>query len=731
MAPGRVAAILFFCLLAGARAGEGPSLTASPERIVLGRDKSVNVTLTAPGRAHPLMLSATAGKLGPLKQVGDGKWRAVLTPPPARSAQVSLITAWDSENPDFAPVFLAVPMAAQEALGFTVESNGRVTLTVADGKFGPFRADAQGRVEVPARLPPGVTEGVLSVHGQPDRRVPLPAQPFLRTAVVVAPSSIPADGKARAEVWIYAVDPSGAALAGVKPALRATQGKLSPMREVGGGVYQATFTAPVRLAAGAATLSVGLLDDPSGARAQASVQLSAGVRGELAVKLAAEELPADGEAQTIVTATLAVDGAAKLAGQDVTFTAVVGAVSPVVDKGDGTYVATYTAPAGNYVTDLVVARAPGGISAKTDLRLVPPPLLFVTVTPRTLVADGRSRASVRLVVRSEDGRLVPDGTVVELAARGGGIPREVKTLAGTATAFFTAGRKAGQGRIVAALGEHRVDAQLSLKPGMPARLVLAVARATMRSDGADSMQVIAEVFDEVGNPVPFAAPSLAASLGTLTAVREEGPGRFVSTYVAPDERYGGEAEIRAQGPGELSQRHAVRLVAPPPRMRVALGLLGAHNLGVLAAGGMWAEAALRLPWGEDLFYVSLDGGVAFGSRDVACAAPAECRGTADVRVMPARLGVYWRFQNGSKVAPYLGGGGGLYLARIDVTSELGTSGETSPLPGAYGRAGLDIALGPGSWFAEVRYDYARMPDGAVGAGEIGGLAAGMGYRLGL
>jgi hypothetical protein len=147
-------------------------------------------------------------------------------------------------------------------------------------------------------------------------------------------------------------------------------------------------------------------------------------------------------------------------------------------------------------------------------------------TAIVLVSGASQRATAgavlpkAVVVKATDsaGNAVP-GARVTIAAHGGAVDDSVVTTGadGRATLRWTLGPKTGEQQLTLKLAGTKVSTTTSAtaKPGPAAKLAL-----TARSSGTKgALRVTATVTDELGNAIPAAPLTLAATGGTLSATR--------------------------------------------------------------------------------------------------------------------------------------------------------------------------------------------------------------------
>ena len=161
--------------------------------------------------------------------------------------------------------------------------------------------------------------------------------------------------------------------------------------------------------------------------------------------VSAAVLPADGvaTADLVVRVTDVIgDG---VSGEPVTLIASSGTVSPLVDRGDGTYSATFVAPnnVGSGSVRLIAADPNATIKA-SDLASIalrggaPAMIDFTQVAPVPLVADGAATALATLAVRDANGNLTSGQLVVVTATGGASVAPVIDLGDGTYHATITA-----------------------------------------------------------------------------------------------------------------------------------------------------------------------------------------------------------------------------------------------------------------------------------------------------
>ncbi|MHB8876564.1 MAG: hypothetical protein ACYC8T_22950, partial [Myxococcaceae bacterium] len=204
--PERWAAIAA-CLVTAVSA-HGSSLSLDDGAVILGRVESMGVTLRVdepPGSEdRPLRLSVNVGSFGEVTRVGPGKYHAVYVPPPTRFPQVALVAAWRETGPDAPIEFLRIPLFGVTRIPVTAAAGAEVRIGVGPDSFGPLRTDRKGQAVVPAIVPPGVNDAVLSVKErsglESTRGIPIEVPPYNRLTAALVPHALIAEGQSYARL---------------------------------------------------------------------------------------------------------------------------------------------------------------------------------------------------------------------------------------------------------------------------------------------------------------------------------------------------------------------------------------------------------------------------------------------------------------------------------------------------------------------------------------------------
>lgn len=240
------------------------ALAAEPAAPVKNQDQTATLRITVlrgdgspDPEAPPPVVRTNVGTIEDLAAVSGGRFVARYRLPKARYPEVAILVAfvpWPHAD-SVAGAFgvLALPLASKVTLPGRTEPDASVRLDIAGTSFGPVRSDAEGNFEIPIVVPPGHRFGTtLATDRAGNRRsknVDLHLPPTDRIACVANPTSLPADGAARARILCAATDPFGAPVAGARLLERAQWGALEGPRALSDGVYEWSYVAPKSLPA--------------------------------------------------------------------------------------------------------------------------------------------------------------------------------------------------------------------------------------------------------------------------------------------------------------------------------------------------------------------------------------------------------------------------------------------------------------------------------------------------
>ncbi|RJS17650.1 hypothetical protein DRW03_27045 [Corallococcus sp. H22C18031201] len=193
MRPSLLAPLL--ALLASAAAAAPPTVSAKPARVILGQESEVWLEVRVPEGAGPLRAAASLGSFEQSRLEGGSVRRFRWKPPSQRHPAEAVLVFWREDEPLPEPVLFRLPLWGRLTLDISTASGAEVIVEVGSQRFGPVRADAKGRAQVPVEVPPGVSEArVLATRGtlRTDRLTPLEVPRESSLVVALTPEPLPA-----------------------------------------------------------------------------------------------------------------------------------------------------------------------------------------------------------------------------------------------------------------------------------------------------------------------------------------------------------------------------------------------------------------------------------------------------------------------------------------------------------------------------------------------------------
>jgi hypothetical protein len=418
--------IVLLLSLAGASA-HAASLTLEKQPVLLGKTESVGVTITLdepPGaEVRPLRVAVNVGSFSAVERLGPGKYKTVYVPPPTRFPQVALVAVWRETGAEAPIEFLRIPLYGSTKLPVGAKRNSDVTVEVGDLSFGPMKVDADGQIEVPISVPPGVNEAIVKVkepHGSlGNKKLPIDVPRYNRVTAALVPHAIVADGVQEARLDVF-YDLGGADVPASKLKVTASTGEVR-FERAEGGRYVYRYKPPQGENAAKVEFSVSVRGDVS-AKASASLELGQPPPAKLVVRPPAKSIRADGQSKAKVEVIVFDEQGLGIGGQDLKVTANDEALPKPVYRGNGLYEVTFTAPAEYPAGGLVqfVANAKQ-VQGAANYQLVAPSApseVTARVVPDPIPADGRTLATVRLDVRDAAGLPLTGAKLLAVASHG-------------------------------------------------------------------------------------------------------------------------------------------------------------------------------------------------------------------------------------------------------------------------------------------------------------------------
>jgi len=146
-----------FILAVATSAQAAPVVEAEPSRLVLGPRARAEITVRNAGPG--LHAAVSMGTLTDAPSGEDFKRFYWIPPAEARAPALVLFAFWTGESPTLTDVtVLALPCSGRTELAIETEPAAQVTVEVAGARFGPRRADRQGRLKLPVEVGPHAHE---------------------------------------------------------------------------------------------------------------------------------------------------------------------------------------------------------------------------------------------------------------------------------------------------------------------------------------------------------------------------------------------------------------------------------------------------------------------------------------------------------------------------------------------------------------------------------------------
>jgi hypothetical protein len=318
------------------------TLSVTPSPLVLGAGASATVRVAVrdaggrPARA-PLRLGASVGRVSRPVETAPGEYQATYTPPEERFPQVAILAAQSVADGAFA----AAPcrMSAPVQLGGVGEPGASMRIAVDGREFGPVVIGADGHFSLPLVVPPGgraIGTSTDAMGNQQRREIDLRLPPFPRLLIAAVPPELPADGRSRADVVVFAVDARGNPERRGVPPLSADRGQLGEPQAHGDGSTTWRFTAPAQLGSGAAVLRAGAVTT--------RIALRPGPATRLDVQAPKEPLGAGAEVARRVEVRVRDASGSPVIGARLEAQVAGGHVAGIEELGDGAYALSVVPP---------------------------------------------------------------------------------------------------------------------------------------------------------------------------------------------------------------------------------------------------------------------------------------------------------------------------------------------------------------------------------------------------
>jgi hypothetical protein len=441
----------------------GVAFNATPPKLVLGQDAASSMTFTltdARGTPVPglsLKAQSNAGTVSAVVDAGGGNYTATFTPPTTPFPQVAVVSVWALEDPEGINGFFRIPLVG--AVRYPVETrrpNASIEFTVGDTTFPAVTADANGRAEVPIEVPPGIGSAKVKLTetsgATSDLQIDLQVPPANRLAMGGLPEFLPADGESEAKISLFAVDAKGRPADGQTINLLASQGKVTNVKFVGDGRYEAMFKAPALDSAARVRLTATIQGEEAVSTQTYELGLEPGVPGEVRLTAAPEQLTPN-DKKVALTAHLLDDKGQPFQGsQSVVFRTAEGPINNTKVGGQGVFTAELP----------VVWNVRTRVQALASIRGNRQPVTQLVALPLDDQVLTGQKMPISVLSLDRYGNPVADVAVnVTVRSGGGQVTASVQTNAqGIGTVLFTAGQLAGLALVDFVAGEASYTAPL-------------------------------------------------------------------------------------------------------------------------------------------------------------------------------------------------------------------------------------------------------------------------------
>ena len=422
------------------------AMSAVPERPVIGRDASSQLTFTltdargTPVGGLPLAAQANLGSVGDVIEQGSGVYTATYTPPTAPFPQVAIVSVFTRDDPESTYGFFRIPLTG--AVAYPVETRrpgAQITFKIGDRTFPTVVADATGKASVPIEVAPGQRKAqvdlVETTGAKSSLEIDLMVPPSNRLAIGGLPEFLPADGEATARIRFFVVDPRGRPADGQTVQASVSQGKISAVKFIGDGKYEAQYKAPQLDAAARVTLTASLAGEEAVSQATTEFGLEPGGPAQVVLEANPASLTPKDKKVTLTARLLNDQGAPFTGSQSVEFRTPDGPVGSPKVVSPGVFSVEIPAAWNERVPVAALAAIRGNRQAVSSL---------VALPLEDQVLTGQ-KMPISVLTLDRYGNPVADVPVnVAVRSGGGSVTGSVQTDArGIGTVLFTAGQLAG------------------------------------------------------------------------------------------------------------------------------------------------------------------------------------------------------------------------------------------------------------------------------------------------
>ncbi len=716
-----------------------PSSLTVPARTDATTDRRhVELRVRGPAALEPgdVRVVVRGGAVASIEPEGDDLLLTV-APDVRELPEVVAVGVWDRRDRSL-PAWSRIHLRRRAVLQLTTEPAAEATLRVSERTYGPFVADARGVVEARVDQFPG--ESLARVRIVDELGNVTEADQLLGTAAdtslaLLAEGPLVA-GRPPPGLHLYGITAGGAPLRGV-PSCRTPATDLAVVVS-GPGTWLVALPWPdvaedVRVAC---TLG--------GARVAERIAVRPSVPESLRLTVVPEDLRAGFPVAEVRVALLDARGDRLPPGGLVEVGADQGRVTldpegrdllrgeydgaEASQAGEDTLFARYVAPAGAGPVDhltLAWGRVPsvsGGafrVFARA-LDSLDRPLEGVPITLST--GSGAAAARVRQGTTDARGWMSADVRISE-----GVQPIRLEATSGVVDRRDLVLRR---GPAAPPPGvDLEEEATVRIRPGRVAGIRVAVDPPLLYTGPGSQARVRVQLEDGAGRPVVDEPVELTVSFGRIGSLSDRPDGSLVADYVPTSVNSRREVEITAE---TESLRSTTQLVLEPRSVRVSLGVwFGAQtNLGAVQGptGGVDLDFRPRVRGlGESVMLrLAAQVGAFGGTVSAGLAGPLEVRSI----LVPVSASLLLRDDRGPW-ALWAGGGGTAAVHQLSAVIAADRRSGTAVVPGLTAQAGVARRLLGGEVVLTTRFLW--LPATSTGeiryTGNVGGLAAGLGYRL--
>lgn len=443
------------------------TVEANPPELKLGRDASATLNITLSGGSEAaldgadLTVKTNSGAIENITHLGGGRFAASYKPPSKFFPHVALITVADKRNPNRTYGSLAIPLVGKANFPVVGQPNSSVMVRIDSREYGPVSAGADGRAQVPLEVRPGFVEArVISVaNGQKtEEALDLQVPPANRVALFPTTPALASDPSLTMPLRALVTTPDGSPDAAARVRFSSTAGTMSEPVHEGNGIYRAEFTPPFGNQRTAATLTVEVDDLKSAQVSSQTIELIPARPGSVTITPEPPSLMKAAKGFQLLAKVQSTDGVG-MSGRTLQFQT--NGAKPngsPTDLGSGDYKARFTTTGSGAVEVITTVSTEGSNNPFRTVLMFP--------SRDRMPNDGLSSAMMTILSLDEYGYPVGNVPVaLNVVTGSGSIPAEAVTDgSGMAQVHYTSGRRAGVARISATANGRTTMIPMLLAP---------------------------------------------------------------------------------------------------------------------------------------------------------------------------------------------------------------------------------------------------------------------------